>query len=40
MKAEYDFYGQGEWSVQYNGDDIFFDTEEEAKQFIKEMRGE
>lgn len=27
-------YGFGEWSVQYCGDDIVFDTIADAKQFI------
>lgn len=32
-----DFYGMGEYSVQYDGDDFVFDTEEEAKAFIDEI---
>lgn len=36
MNIAYNFYGRGEYTVQYMGDDIFFDSEEEAKQFIKE----
>ena len=36
MKAEYNFYGRGEWSVQTpDGDDIIFPTEEEAIEFIR-----
>ena len=31
---EYNFYGLGEYSVQYCGDDLMFNTEEEAKAFI------
>ena len=31
---EYNFYGQGEYSVQYCGDDFIFNTLEEAKVFI------
>lgn len=31
---EYNFYGHGEYTVQYCGDDIEFQTEEEAKAFI------
>lgn len=31
---EYDFYGREEYSVQYCGDDIIFDTLEEAQAFI------
>lgn len=37
MDITYNFYGRGEYTVQYMGDDIFFDTEEEAKQFIEEI---
>ena len=35
---EFDFYGNNEYSVQYCGDDIVFDTEEEAKAFIDEIQ--
>lgn len=34
---EYDIYGGNEYTVQYCGDDIFFTTEEEAKQFIDSL---
>lgn len=34
---EYDFYGKGEYSVQYLGDDVLFKTKEEAKEFIDEI---
>lgn len=34
------FYGNGEYTVQYNGDDVVFDTLEEAKAFIDEMERE
>lgn len=34
---EYDFYGNGEYTVQYAGDDIWFKTEAEAKKFIDEI---
>ena len=41
MVAEYNFYGQGEWSVQTpDGDDIIFPTEAEALEFIKEYENE
>lgn len=30
----YNFYGHGEYSVQYMGDDYIFTTEEEAQKFI------
>jgi hypothetical protein len=33
---EHDFYGEDEYTVQYLGDDIWFDTLEEAKSFIDE----
>ena len=31
---EYNFYGMGEYTVQYDGDDIEFTTEAEARHFI------
>lgn len=31
---DYNLYGNGEYSVQYLGDDVMFDSEEEAKEFI------
>lgn len=31
---EYNFYGMNEYSVQYEGDDLMFDTVEDAKKFI------
>lgn len=34
---DYNFYGRGEYTVQFCGDDILFQTLEEAKQFIDEM---
>lgn len=34
---EYNFYGCGEYSVQYMGDDIEFMTLDEACQFIDEV---
>lgn len=34
---EYNFYGEGEYSVQYCGDDVIFRTEDEAKAFIDEI---
>lgn len=34
---EYDFYGMGEYSVQYCGDDVMFNSMEEAKAFIDEV---
>ena len=41
MVAEYNFYGEGEWSVQTpEGDDIIFPTENEALEFIREYENE
>ena len=34
---EFNIYGANEFTVQYCGDDIIFDTEEEAKGFIEEV---
>lgn len=31
---EFNFYGSNEYSVQFCGDDIIFDSEEDAKNFI------
>jgi len=31
---EYNFYGKGEYTVQYEGDDVWFNTIKEAKEFI------
>lgn len=36
---EKDFYGNGEYTVQFEGDDVVFKTEEEAKKFIDEQVG-
>ena len=32
--VEYNLYGQREYTVQYNGDDLWFNTPEEANAFI------
>lgn len=42
---DYNFYGKKEYTVQYCGDDVWFATKKEAKQFIdkiveKEEKGE
>lgn len=37
LVIEFNIYGAGEYTVQYCGDDIIFDTEEEAKGFIEEV---
>lgn len=34
---EYNIYGQKEYTVQYDGDDVFFQTEQEAKDFIDRL---
>ena len=34
---EFNIYHQNEYTVQFGGDDIWFTSEEEAKQFIDEM---
>lgn len=34
---EYNFYGMNEYTVQYDGDDIIFDTKEKAKEFIDSL---
>ena len=31
---EFNFYGNGEYTVQFCGDDLVFGTEAEAKSFI------
>ena len=31
---EFNFYGSNEYSVQFCGDDVIFDSEEDAKNFI------
>ena len=35
--VEYDFYGRDEYTVQYCGDEIWFESKEEAIQFIDEV---
>lgn len=34
---EYNFYGQGEYSVFYMGDDLIFNSVKEAKKFIDSL---
>lgn len=38
--VEYNFYGRNEYTVQYCGDDIFFDTKEEAIKFCETVGSE
>lgn len=37
LMIEYDFYGGGEYSVQFCGDDLMFDTLEEAIAFCENV---
>ena len=37
FQIEYDLYKQNEYTVQYNGDDVVFNSIDEAKQFIDEI---
>ena len=37
MDIMYNFYGEGEYSVQYCGDDYIFKTEKEAEIFIDSL---
>ena len=37
LVIEFNIYGAGEYTVQYCGDDILFDSEQEAKEFIEEV---
>lgn len=37
---EFDFYGKGEYTVYHDGDDVWFDTEIEAKKFIDQIESE
>lgn len=37
---DFNIYGQGEFSVQYCGDDYMFQTEDEAKAFIDRISEE
>ena len=34
---EFNFYGSNEYTVQYDGDDVWFDTLDAAKAFIDEV---
>lgn len=33
----FNFYRKGEYTVYYDGDDVWFETEEDAKAFIDEI---
>ena len=37
---EFNFYGMNEYSVQYCGDDVMFETVNEAKAFIDTISEE
>ena len=39
LYIEHDFYGRGEWTVQYCGDNVTFFTEQEARDFVDEVTG-
>lgn len=34
---EFNLYGKNEYTVNYCGDDVYFDTPDEAKHFIDEI---
>ena len=35
---DYNIYGQGEYTVQYCGDDYWFTSEEKAREFIDDIQ--
>ena len=37
---EFDFYNSGEYTVYHEGDDVWFDTEIEAKKFIDQIEND
>lgn len=37
---EYNFYGEGEYTVQYQGDDVWFKSMDEAQAFIDELSSD
>lgn len=37
---EFNLYGDGEYTVQYCGDDVIFETLEEARKFIDDLEEE
>ena len=37
MKIEFNFYGCGEYTIQFEGDDLWFETLEEAERFLAEQ---
>lgn len=39
-KISYNFYGSNEYTVQYCGDDVIFNSKEEAMEFIDEIAEE
>lgn len=39
-EISYNFYGTKEYSVQYCGDDVIFNSAEEAMEFIDEIAEE
>lgn len=39
MTIEYNLYGQNEYTVQYCGDDVWFESREEAEAFVQEVQN-
>lgn len=37
---EFDFYNSGEYTVYHDGEDVWFETEAEAKKFINQIESE
>lgn len=37
MQIEFNFYGCGEYTIQFEGDDLWFETLEEAEKFLAEQ---
>lgn len=37
---EFNIYGKNEYTVYFDGDDIWFDSEAEAKEFIDSVQQE
>jgi len=40
LYIEYNFYSTGEYTVQYCGDDIMFETKEDAIKFCREVSSD
>lgn len=37
---EYNYYGKGEYTVFIDGEDVWFDTEEEARKYLDKIEEE